>query len=130
MLVTSSMVFGVLILASLLALLFRDSSSASTRNTPVTTPVSPLQLDVEANGNGLNIRWNPQSAVVTHAREGHLVILEGDRKPRIIALDQQLLTSGQVYYRSSAERLQFQLEIVDNSGKVSKESVLALSSKP
>jgi len=130
MLVTSSAVLGVLILASLLALLFRDSSSASTRKTPATTRVSPLQLDVEANGNGLNIRWNPQSAVVTHARGGHLVILEGDRKPRTIPLDQQLLTTGHVYYQSSAERLQFQLEIVDDSGKVSKESVLALPSKP
>jgi hypothetical protein len=130
MLVTSSVVLGVLILASLIALLFRDSSSASTRKTPATTQVFPLQLDVEANGNGLNIRWNPQSAVVTHAREGHLVILEDDRKPRTIPLDQQLLTIGHVYYRSSAERLQFQLEIVDTSGRISKESVLALSSKP
>lgn len=130
MLFTSSVVLGVLILASLLALWLRDSSSASTRKTPATTQVFPLQLDVEANGNGLNIRWNPQSAVVTHAREGRLVILEGDRKPQTIPLDQQLLTSGHVYYRSSAERLQFQLEIVDNSGRISKESVLALSSKP
>jgi len=130
MLVTSSVVLGGLILASLLALLFRDSSSASTRKTPATASVSPLQLDVEANGNGLNIRWNPQSAVVTHAREARLVILEGDRKPRTIPLDQQLLTTGHVYYRSSAERLQFQLEIVDHSGKVVRESVLALSSKP
>jgi hypothetical protein len=126
----TSVVLGMLVLASLLALLFRDSSSAATRKTPATTRVSPLQLNVEANGNGLNIRWNPQSAVVTHAREGHLVILEDDRKPRTIPLDQQLLTIGHVYYRSSAERLQFQLEIVDTSGRISKESVLALSSKP
>ena len=90
----------------------------------------PLQLAVETQGNGLNIRWDTHSPAVSQAREGRLVIVEGDKRPRIIPLNPQLLTSGHVYYRSRADRIQLQLEIVDNSGKVLRESVLALSSKP
>ena len=37
--------------------------------------------------------------------------------PRSLVLDSQQLTSGHVYYRSSAERIQFQLEIVDQFRK-------------
>jgi TonB family protein len=91
----------------------------------------PLQLYVEARGDGLNIRWNPKSAPITGARDGRLVILEGDQQqPRNIPLNLEQLTSGHVYYRSSADRVQFQLEIVDRSGGISRESVLALSSTP
>jgi hypothetical protein len=39
---------------------------------------TPLQLTVESQGSGLNIRWNPQSEPVVKAREGRLVIKEGD----------------------------------------------------
>jgi hypothetical protein len=131
MLVAGGVVFAVLTLAGLSAFLLRDGSSAGASQKALPTATAfPLQLAVEAQGNALNIRWNPQSALVTQAREGHLVILEGNRQPRVIPLDRQLLTSGHVYYRSSAERIQFQLEIVDNSGRISRESVLALSSKP
>jgi len=131
MLVAGGVVFAVLTLAGLSAFLLRDGSSAGASQKALpTTTAFPLQLDVEAQGNALNIRWNPHSALVTQAREGHLVILEVNRQPRVIPLDRQLLTSGHVYYRSSAERIQFQLEIVDNSGRISRESVLALSSKP
>jgi protein TonB len=89
----------------------------------------PLQLEVEAQGEGLNIRWNPQSMPVTQAREGRLAILESDQpSPRIVPLDLQQLAGGHIFYRPSTERVQFQLEIVDVSGGISKESVLALTS--
>jgi hypothetical protein len=130
MLVASGMVFAVLTLAGLSAVLLRDGSPGSRQKAPPTVAAFPLELDVEAQRNALNIRWNPHSAPVTQAREAHLVILEGKGQPRAIPLDRQLLTSGHVYYRSSAERVQFELEIVDNSGRISRESVLALSSKP
>ena len=122
---------AALVLAGLSVFLLRErglSKPPQPTSAPVTT--LPLQLEVEAQGNGLNVRWNPQSVPVLHGREGHLVILDGDRQPQIIQLDSQQLTSGHVYYRSSSERIQFQLEIVDQSGKASRESVLALSSKP
>jgi hypothetical protein len=127
-LVAAGAVFAVLALACLSAFLLRDDGSFGPRQkSPAAAAAFPLQLEVEAQGNGLNIRWNPQSEPVTEAREGRLVILEADQRPRIVPLDRQQLASGHVYYRSSAERLQFQLEIVDNSGRVAKESVLALS---
>src|SRR6266852_1192612 len=90
----------------------------------------PLHLDVEAEGQGLNIRWNPQSVPVTQAREGHLVITEPGQQPQIITLDPAQLASGHVYYQSPAVRLEFRLEVLDSSGTTSRESVLALSSKP
>lgn len=128
-LMISVVAFAALMVGGLFGLLLRDRSSASTQKSPATTALFPLQLEVEAKGDGLNIRWNPKSAPVVQAREGHLAILEDKKPPRIIPLDRQLLTRGHLYYRSSAERLDFQLEIVENSGRVSTESVLALSSK-
>jgi len=67
---------------------------------------------------------------VTNAREAHLIIREDNQQPRIVPLYQQQLTSGHIYYRSTAEQVRFEVEIVDTSGVISKESVLALSSKP
>jgi hypothetical protein len=131
MLVAAGAVFAVLALAGLSAFLLRDQwLSAPRQKSAATAAAFPLQLDVEELGNGLNIRWNPQSAPVTQAREGRLVILEGDQRPRIVPLDPQQLTRGHVYYRSSTERLRFQLEILNASGEVTRESVLALTSKP
>ena len=129
-LVTIAIASAALLFGSVSASLLRGWISGSRQEAPVTAVALPLQLAVEAQGNGLNIRWNPQSAPIVQAREGHLVIVEGDKRPRIISLNPQLLTSGHVFYRSPADRIQFQLEIVDNSGKVVRESVLALSAKP
>ncbi|HVO98357.1 MAG TPA: TonB family protein [Bryobacteraceae bacterium] len=123
-------VFVLLAAGGLSAFLLRDRwSTLLKQKAPATVAAFPLQLYVEARGDDLNVRWNPQSAPITQARDGHLVILEGDQQPpRVIPLDLQQLASGHIYYRSSAERVQFQLEIVDNAGGISRESVLALSS--
>ncbi len=132
MVVAVAAVFAFLALAGLSAFLLRDRGlSAAKQKAPATAAAFPLQLDVEAQGEGLNVRWNPLSAPITRAREGRLTILEGDQvPPRVIPLDPQQLASGHIYYRSAAERVQFQMEIVDNSGTTSRESVLALSSTP
>jgi TonB family protein len=131
--VSPRMLAAIVVLLALVAVsafLLRGRGAVPKQKAPATVAAFPLQLDVQAQGEGLNIRWNPQSVPVTQAREGRLTILEGNQQPpRIIPLDVQQLTSGHIYYRSSAERVQFQLEIVDNSGGASKESVLALSSQ-
>ncbi len=90
----------------------------------------PLQLDVEAQGDGLNVRWNTKSSAITKARDGRLLISGSDRTRQTISLDQQQLAGGHIYYRSKAERLQFELEVVGQRGEVSKESVLAVSARP
>jgi protein TonB len=89
----------------------------------------PLQMQVESQGNGiLNVRWNPQSTAVIEAREGRLAIVEHGQQTRTIALSAEQLKIGHLYYQSPAERVEFRMEIVDRSGGVAKESVLALSS--
>jgi hypothetical protein len=120
-------ILSALLAAAALSPLLQDWLYRS-KHLPTGASVFPLQLDVEARGNGFNIEWNPQSAPITQAREGRIVILEDDKRPRIISLGLQELTNGHLYYRSSAERLQFQLEIVDRAGRFSRASVLALSS--
>jgi hypothetical protein len=90
---------------------------------------TPLQLTVESQGSGLNIRWNPQSEPVVKAREGRLVIKEGDQRVQTLLFDPQQLKTGYVYYESPAERLEFQMEIVDTAGAVVKASVMALPSR-
>jgi periplasmic protein TonB len=90
---------------------------------------TPLQLTVESQGSGLNIRWNPQSEPVVKAREGRLVIKEGDQRVQTLLFDPQQLKTGYIYYESPAERLEFQMEIVDAAGAVVKASVMALPSR-
>ena len=88
-----------------------------------------LQMQVESQGNGIiNIRWNPESAIVAQAREGRLLIIESGQEPRTVPLGPEQLKIGHLYYQSPVERVEFRLEIVDRSGAVTKESVLALSS--
>jgi TonB family protein len=89
----------------------------------------PLQVRVEPLGKGLiDVRWNPQNASVAQARDGRLVITESDQKPRILPLDREQLKTGHLTYQSVAENVEFDLEIVDGSGAIVKESVLALQS--
>lgn len=115
--------FTVLALTATYAFLRNDAPPA------VKPAAFPLQLNVEARGDGLNIWWNPQSAAIVQAREGRLVILEEPAKTETIRLDEKQLASGHLYYKSSGERIQLQLEIVDRAGKVSKESVFTFASK-
>ena len=88
---------------------------------------APLQVRVEPLGNGLiDIRWNPQSASIAQARDGRLVIRERNQQPRTLALDAEQLRTGHLTYQSAAESVAFDLEVVDRSGTIVKESILAL----
>jgi protein TonB len=90
---------------------------------------APLQVLAEPLGNGLiNVRWNAQSPLIAQARDGRLVVTEHDKAARIMALDATQLQIGHLTYQSTAESIQFDLEVNDRSGAVAKESVLALSS--
>ena len=87
----------------------------------------PLQVRVEPLGNGLiDVRWNPQSASIAQARDGRLVITEHNRQPRTLALEAEQLKTGHLTYQSAAESVEFDLEVVDRSGAITKESILAL----
>lgn len=114
-------------LVALCAVLLRDRGSAPPKPEAVISP--KLQVEVKSEGNGLlSVHWNPRSTPIAGAREGRLIILEPNQQPRTVELQPDQLNTGYVYYQSSAERLEFRLEVVENSGAVVKESVLALSS--
>jgi len=119
---------GVIVLAGLSVFFLRDRIWPGSKSN--TTGASfPLQMQVESQGNGIiNVRWNPQSAAVSQAREGRLVIIERDQQTRTIALNTEQLKIGHLYYQSPVERVEFRLEVVDQAGGIAKESVLALSS--
>ena len=128
---------AAVVLAALLMFLMRDrfrpapkhNTLAAIQMTSAPRANFPLRMEVEARGNGLDIRWNPQSVPVMQAREGRLVIIEHGQDPQIMTLGPEQLTSGHVYFQPSAKQIEFRLEVVDSSGLVAKESVLALSSK-
>jgi len=88
-----------------------------------------LQLEVAPQANGINIRWNPRSKAVRQARDGLLIVLDGDREPQIVLLSMEQLKNGHVYYEPSAERTEFRLEVSDDAGNTFKESVIVLSSR-
>ncbi len=91
-------------------------------------PAAPLQLKVEAAGNGaIGVSWNPRSAAVAQAREGRLVITAAGQQPRGVTLDSEQLRGGHTYYQSSAERVEFRLEVYGRSGAMEKETVVAVS---
>jgi protein TonB len=85
-----------------------------------------LQLGVESEDNGLiSLRWNGQSVPVARAREGRLSILEDQKAPRMVPLTAGQLGAGHLFYESSSERVEFQLEVVEKSGAVVRESAVA-----
>jgi len=121
---------GVLALAGSLAFLERNRLFPAPKvDVPRRGSGTPLLLTVEAQGAGLNIRWNPESEPVANAREGRLVIKEGDQKVQTLLFDPQQLKTGYVNYESTAERLEFQMEVVDAAGVIAEASVTALPSR-
>ena len=127
LLLATSIIFAILGLAASSTSLPQLNWLSGSRHLPPGTSEFLVQLDVEARGDGLSIEWNPQAAPIIQAREGRLVILENDKRPRILSLSPQELANGHLYYGSFAERIQFQLETVDAAGRFSRASVLVLS---
>ena len=116
-------------LAGLCAFWLRDHWLPAPKHS-VSAPAAsvPLRLELESQPNGqIDIRWNPQSTPVLQATEGRLVIMEIDQLPRIVTLQPDQLKIGHLYFQSSAERIEFRLELLGRSGVIAKESVLAVS---
>lgn len=121
---------GMLALAGSFAFLERNRLFPAPKvDEPRTGSGTPLQLTVESQGIGLNIRWNPESEPVVNAREGRLFIKERNQQVQTLLFDPQQLKTGYVYYESAAEQLEFQMEIVDTAGAIAKASVIALPSR-
>jgi protein TonB len=119
--------FGAVAPGAVVALLFRDvwlpGGSAP-------APSAALQLGVESENNGLiSLRWNRRSVPVEQAREGRLSIIEDQKAPRTVPLNPGQLGAGRLFYESSSDRVEFQLEVVEKSGAVVQESAVA-ANKP
>ncbi len=120
---------GALILVVGLFFLWPKGHPAKAPAAAVAAPKdnAPLQVLAEPLGNGLiNVRWNAQSTTIAQARDGRLVITEHDKTPRTMALDAGQLRIGHLTYPSTAESIQFDLEVNNSSGGVAKESILAM----
>jgi TonB family protein len=117
-------------LVGILALLMLHRSSVAPRKVAPAPFASPaLRLEVEAEQNGLlNIRWNPASTPVVRAREARLVIVERDQQPKMLALNPEQLRTGHLSFQPLGDRVVFRLEVVDSSGTITRDSVLAQSS--
>jgi protein TonB len=125
------LVVGAVIAIVGVSVFLTRAHSSKTPKVAVSAPIDnvPLQVRVEPLGKGLiDVRWNPQSTSIAQARDGRLVITEPNQKPRILSLEGEQLKTGHLTYQSAAESIEFDLEIVDRSGAIVKESVLALQS--
>jgi len=92
--------------------------------------MAPLHLDVELESNGqINARWDPSADAVAKARDGRLVVTEQDQAARVMPLTREQLGIGHFSYQPSSDRIEFRLEVVDQNGAVTGESVLAMSPK-
>jgi periplasmic protein TonB len=121
---------GVLALAGSFAFLERNRLFPAPKvDVPRTGSGTRLQLTVESEGSGLNIRWNPESEPVVNGRQGRLVFKERNQQVQTLLFDPQQLKTGYVYYESAAEQLEFQMEIVETTGAIAKASVIALPSR-
>jgi hypothetical protein len=106
------------------------TAQSATAIVPQAITKFPLHLDVEMQANGqVSVRWNPADDIVVKSREGRLVITEQDQAPRTVPLTREQLGIGHFSYQPSTERLEIRLEVVDQAGAVTGESVLAMSPK-
>lgn len=94
-------------------------------------PLHPFKMQVESAGNGqISIRWDPQTPGVAKATGGRMEILEQGHQARTADLTAEQLATGHLYYRSSADQVEFRLEVGGSGGSTLRESVLAISSTP
>lgn len=87
-------------------------------------PRGTLKLAAEPMPNGLvDIRWDPASAPVVRARQGRLLITEPLRPLETLRLESDQLKAGHLAFQALGDRVGFQMEVTDDSGAVTKESV-------
>jgi protein TonB len=121
------LIIGVVVVAAgLAAFLLRDRWLPIHSSVAPAPAARPLQVDVEMAGSGLiRVVWKTDTAPLAQAREGRLVVTENSQQPRTVPLTLEQLRSGHMDLQSSAERLDFRLEVFNQSGSIASESVRA-----
>ncbi|HEX3681769.1 MAG TPA: energy transducer TonB [Bryobacteraceae bacterium] len=117
--------------ATFLLLFFRTSSV--TASTPqagaLLEPRSSLDLRVQTEGPGLLLSWNRYSRAVQSARTAVLDIQDGSQH-REIALDQNQMATGSVFYRPASDDVAFRLDLRDARGSEVSQILRVLDSSP
>lgn len=117
---------AVVIAAGVTAFLLRDRWLPIHASVAPAAAARPLQVDVEMAGAGLiRVVWKTDSTPLAQAREGRLVVAEGSLPPRTLGLTLDQLRSGHLDLQSAADRFDFRLEVVNQSGAIATESVRA-----
>ena len=86
---------------------------------------SPLDLRVERQGLNLRLAWNGRSPAVERARGGALVVSTGELERRV-PLDNAQLRSGHLAYLATDSTVRLRLEVTQNTGEPTSESVLVM----
>lgn len=98
---------------------------------PVVVAGVPVELRAQADAEGLEVRWNPQSTPVANAREGRVTLVQPNGVNETIDLTFQQLTSGKMYLASwGAAFTGVRFEVVDSRGVATRESFSALPFVP
>jgi TonB family protein len=119
----------LVVLTGAIVMLRRKSpSKPASTTTTASLPSAPFQLAIDSQSDGLNIRWNSASPAILRALAGRLIITEPAAAPRIIDLTSQQLRFGKVFFESTSNRVQIQLEASDGVNSVVGEAILALRS--
>ncbi len=92
------------------------------------TRSSGIAMKLERTGDELQVSWNPQAAEVKQATGGNLIIAENERN-LTLKLGPQQLESGHLLYKTQAEDVRMDLEIVGPFGTYV-ESVRAAAGLP
>lgn len=96
----------------------------------VVTASVPMELQANAEDNGLNIRWNPQSKPVVTAHSALLAMIRPDGRDEVVPVDLLQLARGQMRLGSFGDSVEVRMEVVDGKGKATKESFSALNLAP
>jgi hypothetical protein len=78
---------AALLLIALGALLLPEHSKPTSKPSVAVQAGFPFQLGVQADGNGINIRWDPKRTPPSDARKGRLVISGIERLSKKVKLD-------------------------------------------
>jgi hypothetical protein len=123
----------ILAAAALLSLRFYpEKFSLSWPNTPVrpllsTPPQAFIGLHAERQNGDLVLTWNRQSALITGATSGVLLIQDGDAT-RQIPLDATQVRGGSILYSPATDQVQMRLTVT-NPASTTTESVMVLLPK-
>jgi hypothetical protein len=122
------LIFGTVLIAAGAAGLgtfMKWSAQATARDVAAAPPA--LSLQVERVGLDLRVIWDRHSFAVARAKEGTLVIRDGDSPEQQIPLDLEQLRHGSVVYSAANPTVNFRLEITDAENVKTSQTVLALT---